>query len=214
MVFLVPFYNPFQHKRSDCYNNPRHVIAMTFHTLALRGHYEMLIINQNTFAVTFLIFYAGYVESRKTLLFTLSKSELKEVSNRYTAKAPNPLSAQFADRLDKETAVKNYEARNQKKNSTPLFPPSMCMYYIVPRSGACMSMGCHYKKMMQHSPGPDTNMQNLPCSHYPYSLSTVLFFVFRNCSLEPYCVTSIFIFFPGTGSKGFCSRATQIPFRQ
>ena len=44
----------------------------------------------------------------KELLFTLSKPEMAEVYSRYSAKAPEPLSAQFNDYIDKQSAVKAY----------------------------------------------------------------------------------------------------------
>ena len=67
--------------------------------------------------------YLGYVESMKNLLFRLPKGTLKEVAERYSAKVPKPLCAGFPDRVNKGTAVKNYEARAQKRNT--LFPASM-----------------------------------------------------------------------------------------
>ena len=57
-------------------------------------------------------------------LFTLPKSTLKEVAERYLAKVPQPLCVEFTDRVQKDTAVRKYEAGAQKRNSTPLFPPS------------------------------------------------------------------------------------------
>lgn len=64
----------------------------------------------------------GYVESMKNLLFRLPKGTLKEVAERYSAKVPKPLCAGFTDRVNKGTAVKNYEARAQKRNT--LIPAS------------------------------------------------------------------------------------------
>lgn len=72
-----------------------------------------------------LFVYLGYVESMKNLLFSLSLSTLKEVAERYSAKVPKPLCAGFPDRVDKGTALKNYQARAKRKNT--LIPASM--YY-------------------------------------------------------------------------------------
>lgn len=49
-------------------------------------------------------FSAGYVDSLKRLLFTLSKSELKEVFEKYSVKAPQPLNTQCVDQLGKDAA--------------------------------------------------------------------------------------------------------------
>ena len=59
----------------------------------------------------------------KRLLFALPKHAMKDVLDRYSKKAPKPLSAQFADRLDKQEAVKRYEQRTKKSNM--LFPSGM-----------------------------------------------------------------------------------------
>ena len=58
----------------------------------------------------------------KQLLFTLTKPEMAEIYNRYSAKAPEPLSAQFDDRVDKESAVKAYKEKCGKRNKIQLFP--------------------------------------------------------------------------------------------
>lgn len=70
-------------------------------------------------------FFLGYVEDIKKLLFTLTKAEMLEVFNRYCSKAPAPLSAQFEDRVDKQSAVKAYEENLKKRSTAPLFPTSM-----------------------------------------------------------------------------------------
>jgi len=57
----------------------------------------------------------------KKLLFTLPKSEMEEVLDRYTGKAPEPLNRQFPERKSKEDAVKGYRERKKMKR-TPLFP--------------------------------------------------------------------------------------------
>ena len=58
----------------------------------------------------------------KQLLFTLTKPEMAEIYNRYFAKAPEPLSAQFDDHVDKESAVKAYKEKCGKRNKIQLFP--------------------------------------------------------------------------------------------
>ena len=58
----------------------------------------------------------------KQLLFTLTKPEMAEVYSRYSAHAPEPLSAQFDDRVDKESAVKAYKEKCGKRNKIQLFP--------------------------------------------------------------------------------------------
>ena len=69
--------------------------------------------------------FVAYVESMKSLLFTLPKAVMKEVFERFSAKAPKPLNTQFPDRTTKAVAVKNYQEIAKKKNSTQLFPTSM-----------------------------------------------------------------------------------------
>ena len=44
-------------------------------------------------------------DAMKTLLFTLPKSEMKEVLERYSGKVPKPLNQQFPARRSKEEAV-------------------------------------------------------------------------------------------------------------
>lgn len=58
-------------------------------------------------------FYLGYVDSTKKILFTLPKSERKEVFQKYSTKASAPLNNQFPDRLKKDVAV-----RLQRENPT------------------------------------------------------------------------------------------------
>ena len=69
-----------------------------------------------------LYLHKGYVEDMKQLLFTLTKPEMAEVYSRYSAHAPEPLSAQFDDRVDKESAVKAYKEKCGKRNEIQLFP--------------------------------------------------------------------------------------------
>ena len=71
-----------------------------------------------------ILFFIGYAEDIKKLLFNLSKQEMKEVFDRYSARTPEPLTAQFSGRVDKETAVKTHEKQGQRI-STQLFPASM-----------------------------------------------------------------------------------------
>ena len=58
----------------------------------------------------------------KELLFNLTKPEMKTIYDRYAAKAPKPLSAQFTDRVDKKVAVEAYKEKQNKRTSTVLFP--------------------------------------------------------------------------------------------
>ena len=70
----------------------------------------------------FLYICEGYVEDLKQLLFTLTKPVMTEVYSRYSAKAPEPLSAQFNDRMDKQSAVKAYKEKCGKRTNIQLFP--------------------------------------------------------------------------------------------
>ena len=72
-----------------------------------------------------ILFCIGYAEDIKKLLFNLSKQEMKEVFDRYSARTPEPLTAQFSGRVDKETAVKTHEEKQGQRISTQLFPASM-----------------------------------------------------------------------------------------
>lgn len=63
-----------------------------------------------------------YAEDIKKLLFNLSKQEMKEVFDRYSARTPEPLTAQFSGRIDKETAVKARKEKQGQGISTQLFP--------------------------------------------------------------------------------------------
>ena len=75
----------------------------------------------------FLYLHVGYVEDIKQLLFTLTKPEMAEVYSRYSAKAPEPLSAQFNDRIDKQSAVKAYNEKCGKVRNIPLFPSGISL---------------------------------------------------------------------------------------
>ena len=50
---------------------------------------------------------------------------MTEVFKRYSAKAPEPISTQFRDRVDKQSAVKGYQEKCEKRSSAPLFPTGM-----------------------------------------------------------------------------------------
>lgn len=67
------------------------------------------------------IFFSGYVETMRKLLFTLPKSEMMKVRYKYSAKVPEPLNRQFPGRKSKEDAVRDYKAR-KKMTRTSLFP--------------------------------------------------------------------------------------------
>ena len=72
-----------------------------------------------------ILFCIGYAEDIKKLLFNLSKQEMKEVFDRYSAQTPEALTAQFSGRVDKETAVKTHEEKQGQRISTQLFPTSV-----------------------------------------------------------------------------------------
>lgn len=55
---------------------------------------------------------------------------MTEVYNRYSKKAPKSLSAQFSDRMDKQSAVKAYKEK-RAKGSTQLFPTGKIFSFIV-----------------------------------------------------------------------------------
>ena len=78
------------------------------------------------------MFSTGYAEEIKKLVFHLSKQEMSEVFDRYSARTPEPLTAQFSGRIDKESAVKAYEEKEGQRISTPLFPASMFHYIFKP----------------------------------------------------------------------------------
>jgi len=71
-----------------------------------------------------ILFCIGYAEDIKKLLFNLSKQEMKEVFDRYSARTPEPLTAQFSGHVDKETAVKTHQEKQGQRISTQLFPAS------------------------------------------------------------------------------------------
>ena len=52
---------------------------------------------------------------------------MAEVYSRYSAKAPEPLSAQFNDRIDKQSAVKAYNEKCGKGRNIPLFPSGISL---------------------------------------------------------------------------------------
>ena len=75
----------------------------------------------------FLYLHVSYAEDIKQLLFTLTKPEMAEVYSRYSAKAPEPLSAQFNDRIDKQSAVRAYNAKCGKVRNILLFPSGISL---------------------------------------------------------------------------------------
>ena len=62
----------------------------------------------------------AYISTMKNLLFTLPKSEMKEIYTKQKKKEPEPLTAQFSHRLLREDAIKQQKERQQK--TTELFP--------------------------------------------------------------------------------------------
>lgn len=76
----------------------------------------------STFYMNWAVIFSGYVDTLKNLLFTLPKAEMKKVDEKYAARVPEPLNQQFPDRVNKEDAVKFYQARKATKK-TSLSPP-------------------------------------------------------------------------------------------
>lgn len=59
---------------------------------------------------------------------------MKEVFDRYSARTPEPLTAQFSGRVDKETAVKKETKRtkrNKDKESALNFSQQVCYISII-----------------------------------------------------------------------------------
>ena len=52
-----------------------------------------------------ILFCIVHAEDIKKLLFNLSKQEMKEVFDRYSARTPEPLTTQFSSRIDRETGL-------------------------------------------------------------------------------------------------------------
>ena len=88
---------------------------------------QCTLLNEKFFFFWFLYLHVGYVEDIKQLLFTLTKPEMAEVYSRYSAKALEPLSAQFNDRIDKQSAVKAYNKKCGKVRNIPLFPSGISL---------------------------------------------------------------------------------------
>jgi len=103
---------------------PRHILASLHFNENVHRDTQLSKEGEKYFKVTYPKFKLGYVKDIKKLLFTLSKAEMLEVFNRYSSKAPAPLSAQFEDRVDKQSAVKAYEENRKKRSTVLLFPTS------------------------------------------------------------------------------------------
>lgn len=69
----------------------------------------------------FNLFHLDYVEELRTLVFTMPEGDLKAVSARYSALAPQPLNTQFPERRGKEEAIKLHTER-KKTLVTELYP--------------------------------------------------------------------------------------------
>ena len=65
-------------------------------------------------------FFLGYVEDLKNLLFSMQLKDMKKVFQEYRKKVPEPLAAQFENRLGREDAIKRQAGR--RKVHTKLFP--------------------------------------------------------------------------------------------
>ena len=64
---------------------------------------------------------SGYVKDIKNTLFSLTRSEMKEVLRNVLAKQPKPLTSQFEGRISKEEAIEKRQTRHLMK--TVLHPP-------------------------------------------------------------------------------------------
>lgn len=74
----------------------------------------------------------------KELLFSLTKPEMAAVYSRYSAEAPEPLSAQFNNCIDRQSAVKAYKEKCGKMRAIQLFfptdfflPPFGCRFLLI-----------------------------------------------------------------------------------
>ena len=67
-----------------------------------------------------MFFLLGYVEDLKKLLFSMSLKDMKKIFKKYRKIVPEPLAAQFENRLGREDAIKR--KANRKKLATKLFP--------------------------------------------------------------------------------------------
>lgn len=56
------------------------------------------------------------------LLFSLPSSEMEAIFQRYHAKAPPPLTAQFPNRLSRAAAIERQGLRQQARLNAQLFP--------------------------------------------------------------------------------------------
>ena len=65
--------------------------------------------------------YIDYVEELRKLVFTMPTAELKAVSDKYSAQAPQSLTTQFPQRRKKDEAVKLHNER-KKRLDTELYP--------------------------------------------------------------------------------------------
>lgn len=74
----------------------------------------------------------GYVNELKKDLFSLTKSELKVVAEKYQAKVPASLSSQLTDRANKKQAVDKYQERKDRE-ATKLHPAGKfwIQYYFI-----------------------------------------------------------------------------------
>ena len=68
-----------------------------------------------------LLFFLGYVDGLKKLLFNFPKEKREEIIKKYASRIPEPLNQQFSKRLSEEEAIKAYNAKKAMKK-TALFP--------------------------------------------------------------------------------------------
>lgn len=68
--------------------------------------------------------FSDYVEEMRTLLFSMSAADisaLQTVTEKYSAKTPPPLTAQFSERKSKDEAIKAHEEK-KRRISAELYP--------------------------------------------------------------------------------------------
>ncbi|KAK2552961.1 hypothetical protein P5673_025663 [Acropora cervicornis] len=100
----------------------RHILAILHFNENLHRDTQVNRDGEKYFQITYPKFKLVYAEDIKKLLFNLSKQEMKEVFDRYSARTPEPLTAQFSGHIDKETAVKARKEKQGQGISTQLFP--------------------------------------------------------------------------------------------
>ena len=89
----------------------------------------MLRYKKNLRQVFCIVHTTTYVEELRKLVFSMSNVELKAVSERHSARVPQPLNTQFPDRRKKEEAVKLHADR-KKRLATELYPTGKMAFNV------------------------------------------------------------------------------------